>query len=106
MRVLIDECVDVRLAKAIDGFTVRTVSDMGWVGIKNGDLLSRAALEFNAPVTVDRNLPFQQQLAKYSLAVILLESPTNRLADLLKLVPKLVAALPSAAHGMVTRVGL
>ena len=105
MNVLLDECVDRRLARELVAFSVRTVADLGWAGITNGELLSRAAAEFDVLLTVDRNLPFQQHLSKYRIAVILIESASNRLSDLVKLAPRNVAAIPIAPGGTVTRVG-
>ena len=106
MRVLLDECVDARLAASLGTVDVRTVADQGWVGISNGRLLSLAAAEFDVFVTVDRNLPFQQHLPKFDIAVILLRTKTNRLADLVVLVPALIAALSAATKGVVTPIGL
>jgi hypothetical protein len=85
---------------------VRTVADQGWLGISNGQLLTLAAAEFDVFVTVDRNLPFQQHLPKFDIAVILLRAKTNRLDDLVLLVPELVSAIPSAKKGVVTPIGL
>ena len=104
MKVLLDECVDRRLARELRTFSVRTVVDLGWAGITNGELLGRAALEFDVFLTGDRNLPFQQHLPKYKIAVILVEAVSNRLSDL-KLVPRIVEAIPTAPGGTVTRVG-
>jgi len=87
LRVLLDECVDVRLAAGLAAVDVRTVADQGWLGISNGQLLALAAAEFDVFVTVDRNLPFQQHLPKFDIAVILLRAKTNRLDDLVLLVP-------------------
>ena len=106
MRVLLDECVDSRLAAHLGAFEVRTVADQGWVGITNGQLLSRAAAEFDVFVTVDRNLPFQQHLPKFDVAVILLRAKTNRVVDLVALVPELVSTIWNAKTGVVTPVGL
>lgn len=105
MKVLLDECVDRRLARELSGFVVRTVVEMGWAGITNGDLLGRASADFDVFLTVDRNLSFQQHLPKYAIAVVLVEAASNRLGDLVKLVPKIVGALPAAPRGAVTRVG-
>jgi Domain of unknown function (DUF5615) len=80
LKVLLDECVDVRLAAKLATVDVRTVADRGWLGISNGQLLALAAAEFDVFVTVDRNLAFQQHLPKFNIAVILLRSNTNRLA--------------------------
>jgi hypothetical protein len=58
VRLLLDECVDRRLARDIVGHEVSTVGDLGWAGVKNGALLARAAGQFDVFVTVDRNLSF------------------------------------------------
>lgn len=73
--------------------------------MKNGELLGRAQPEFDAFVTVDRNLPFQQDLAHFSIAVIVLRAPSNRVADLRVLLPELLVALPVAKRGEVTWIG-
>ena len=78
---------------------------MGWSGIKNGELLDRAAAGFDVFVTVDRNLSFQQNVRKARIAVIVLRAKTNRLANLLPLVPKLLRALDSVTPGVVAIVG-
>ena len=105
MRVLLDECVDRRLAADIRGHDVKTVPEAGWAALKNGDLLSRAQHEFDALVTTDRNLPFQQDLSRFSIAVIVLRARSNRVTDLRRLIPELLAALPAARRGAVTWVG-
>ena len=106
MRVLLDECVDARFAPYIVGYQARTVHDQGWGGITNGKLLALAQQEFDVFITVDRNLSFQQHLPKYGLAVILIQSRSNRLVDLLPFVPRLIDAIPIAGKGVVTMVGL
>ena len=96
----------MRLAASLITVDVRTVADQGWLGISNGQLLALAAAEFDLFVTVDRNLPFQQHLPKFDIAVILLRAKTNRIADLVALVPELVSAMPNAKAGVVTPIGL
>lgn len=102
MRILLDECVDRRLARDIPQHDVMTVSQMGWSGIKNGNLLGLAEEEFDAFVTVDRNLSFQQNLSQYNIAVFVLEARTNRLRDLQPLIPKLLESLPNTKCGEAT----
>jgi PIN like domain len=82
MRILLDECIDRRLARGFVNFEVKTVPQMGWTGTLDGDLLPLVAAEFDVFITVDRNLPYQQNLTKLDLAVLVLEAPSNRLADL------------------------
>jgi hypothetical protein len=95
-----------RLAEHLTGLSVRTVADMGWSGIKNGQSLNLAQSEFDVFVTVDRNLSFQQHLPKFSIAVLLLVAPSNRLTDLIPLVPSIIASLPSAIKGIVSKISL
>lgn len=106
MRILLDECIDRRFAKEFQGHEVMTVPQVGWAGIKNGELLSRAQSQFDAFVTVDRNLAFQQNVPQFTIAVIVLEAPTNRLKDLRPLLPKLQQLLLKARKGEISRVRL
>jgi predicted nuclease of predicted toxin-antitoxin system len=105
VKILLDECVDRRLASAIVGHEVRTARDLGWTTIKNGELLTLAAREFDVFVTVDRNLAFQQKIVSYNIAVIVLRARSNRLADLLPLVPQLLLAIPAGVPGRVVMIG-
>ena len=102
MKLLLDECVDRRLARDILGHEVLTVLDLGWGGIQNGALLTRAAGQFDVFVTVDRNLAFQQRIDTLPLAVVVLRALTNRLTDLRPLIPLLLQALPTLRSGEVT----
>ena len=68
---------------------------MGWSGVKDGKLLALAANEFDAFLTVDKNLPYQQNLVALPIAVIVLDSLSNELSGLLPLVPSLERALAS-----------
>ena len=102
---MLDECVDRRLAREIAGHEVKTVQEMGWAGVKNGQLLSLMSQHFDAFVTVDSNLSFQQNLAAVAVAVFVLRASTNRLVDLRVLLPQLLATIPSAKVGTVTIIG-
>lgn len=104
MKLLLDECIDQRFARELVGHEVQTVSQMGWAGMKNGDLLRAAQGRFDAFVTVDRNLSFQQNLPALDVAVVILVAATNRLADLRPLVPKLLEKLVSLPSGVVTTI--
>ena len=105
MKILLDECVDERLAEDFAGHDVLTVRQMGWKGKQNGDLLALAEKHFEAFVTTDRNLSFQQNLARFSIAVLVLTAPTNRLSDLRPIVPALMKALPLVEKGAVREIG-
>ena len=106
MKVLLDECVDARFAPHVVGFDTHTVLGKGWSGISNGKLLALAQAEFDVFVTVDKNLSFQQHLPKFSIAVILIHCKSNRVQDLLEVLPNLLTAIPTAPAGQVTRVAV
>jgi predicted nuclease of predicted toxin-antitoxin system len=99
MRLLLDECVPARLKKALPLHEVSTVGLEGWSGVKNGVLLALAGEKFDAFVTVDKNLPYQQNTSNLPLAVLVLDVPSNELHSLLALVPALEAALLSLNAG-------
>ena len=99
MRLLLDECVPARLARALPTHQVSTVVHEGWSGIKNGKLLVLAAAGFDAFITVDKNLPYQQDTTKLPVAVLVLDSVSNELPYLLPLVPALEAALADLKPG-------
>lgn len=106
MKILLDECVDRRFAKELPGHFVKTVPQMGWATIKNGELLALAEKEFDVFLTVDRNLSFQQNLPKFNIAVLVLQSRSNRLADLKPLAPKVLSILPVLTKGKAEIVGI
>lgn len=105
MKILLDECVDGRLALALTGHEAATTHEMGWDGVENGDLLKRAAAGFDVFLTVDRNLSFQQPTAKFGIAVIVMRVRSNRLADLMPLVPVVLSALQRIRKGEISWVG-
>ena len=103
MRVLIDECLNWRLGRALTGHFCTSVQRMKWSGIKNGDLLTRMRQErFDVFITSDRNLQFQQHLIATGVAVVLLQAKSTRLADTLPLMTDVLAGLPSLQPGTVT----
>ena len=106
MKLLLDECIDRRLAQDLVGHDIKTVPQMGWAGIKNGDLLTLAENEFDVFITVDRNLSFQQNLPKYNIAVLVLHATSNRLADLRPLGPKILLTLPTLKKGDAEHIGI
>ena len=105
MKILLDECVDQRLAGDLTGHEVHTVNQMGWKSKQNGELLNLAADHFEVLVTTDRNLSFQHNLKRFDIAVIVLTAPTNRLSDLRPIVPALLNALPFVRNGEVREIG-
>ena len=105
MRLLLDESVPRRLRRALPGHSVKTAVEMGWGGVKNGALLVLAAAEFDAFITVDRNLPFQQNTAALPVAVVVLIAHSNELQALLPLVPRLEEALATLQPRTLVQIG-
>src|SRR5436189_6194539 len=101
MRVLLDECLPRRLKLAFLGHEAQTVPEAGWAGLKNGMLLSKAATDFDAFVTVDRKIDRELDPIRHPIRVIRLNARTNRLEDLRPLIDRVLAALPQAQHGQV-----
>jgi PIN like domain len=111
MRILIDECVPKLLSRELvdrlSGHVLRTAREMGWAGKKNGELLRLMADDgFEILLTVDRNLQYQQNLTAAGIAVVVMVAATNRLADLLPLVPKVEAVLSTVRAGEAIEVEL
>ena len=90
-----------RLAQHLADTEADTVFDRGWSGLKNGELLRVAEAEYDVFVTADQNLQYQQNLAGFGLLVVVLAARTNRLEDLIPLVPKLLEACSSSENGTV-----
>ena len=105
MRVLLDEQLPVDLAVTLQGHSVDSVVGRGWAGITNGELLQRMQGEYDALITMDRGIEFQQNLSSLPFGVLLLRAPSNRMIHLDPLVPSILAALPALEPGELLRVG-
>lgn len=105
MRVLLDENID-RFLKALFAaeFDVVTVREQGWQGMKNGSLLPAAEEEFDAFVTMDKNLEFQQNLSNLDLAVIVIRVKGNAYPVVAPLIPKVNEVLRSVQPGQVVHI--
>ncbi len=106
MRVLLDECVPKRLRSELSQHSVKTVTESGWAGIKNGDLLRLAAADFDCFVTVDRNLQFQQSTSALPIAVVAIRARSNSIDSLRPLMPEVRAILDVIKRGEFKVVGV
>lgn len=106
MRVLLDEQVPIDFAAQLPGHVVRTVGGCGWSGVKNGELLRRAAGQFDAFLTMDRNIEHQQPLSTLPFGLVVIRAPSNRLRDLVPLAADILRALEALPPGTVRRVGV
>lgn len=105
MRVLLDENVPRKLKHRLaPEHEVTTVPERGGAGLLNGELLRRADAEFDAFVTLDRGIEYQQDLSGLTLRVVVVRSLNNKYEALLPLVPSILSALGRAQVGEVVRV--
>ena len=93
MRILLDEDLPRRLGALLVGHEPVTVQRAGWSGIKNGKLLAVAATKFDALLTMDGGLEFQQNMATLPIAVLIVEAFSNRMEHLEPLVPEILQEL-------------
>ena len=105
MRILIDECLNWRLGRALTGHYAVSAQKMGWNGVRNGKLLTLAVENgFDVFLTGDRNLTFQQNVTQSPIAVVVLESEGIQLHHTLPLMPQVLALLPTLKPGQVVKV--
>lgn len=105
MRVLLDEQLPLDLAATLQGHNADTVVGRGWAGITNGELLRRMQGEYDALITMDRGIEFQQPLSTLPFGVLLLRAPSTRMVHLEPLVPSILEALRVLRSGQLLRLG-
>lgn len=106
MKIVLDECLPHDMVKMIADHQVTTVQALGWSGVKNGKLLK--LIEGNQSdlfITADRNLPYQQNLEGFRVAIIALKLFSLRIGDIKPLMPKLQHVIESIKPGEFLVVG-
>ena len=93
MRILLDESVPGRLGTLLTGHSSITVQRRGWASITNGKLLALAAGEFDVLLTADRGMEYQQNLASLPVSILIVLARSNRIEDLVTVVPAILSAL-------------
>ena len=94
MRLLLDENLPKRFKQDFYEHEIYTVRDKQWNGIKNGELLKLLVNNsFDALLTYDKNLQYQQNFSKYTITVFVLTAKINQYAELAKLTPQIKAYL-------------
>ena len=106
MKLLLDESLPQDLRLHLSGHEAVTVPFRGWASKRNGELLRLASPEFDVFITADQNLEHQQNIGQFDIAVVILMAPSNRLADLMPLVPKVLGLLASVRPGHIYRVAV
>ena len=70
MRILLDESLPIELRDELPQHAVRSVQEMGWFSLRNGELLRRAANQFDVFVTADQNLQYQLKFSDGAAAYL------------------------------------
>ena len=104
MRIPLDECVPRRFRRELPGHDVRTVPEMGWASLTNGELLGAASGKFDVFLTTDKRLGDQQNISRFAIAVVILVAKRNKLEFLIPLAPELRKALEQVKPGELRRV--
>ena len=102
MRVLFDTCVPRPLRQSLPGHDIKTAPEIGWDHLRNGDLIQMAEQRFDALITSDQKLKYQQNLKGRKLGIIVL--PTNHLRSVILLAPKIALALSQISPGILVEI--
>ena len=102
MKVLVDECVPLKLVRLLTGHEFATALERGWGSFKNGRLLALAEPAFDLFLTCDRNLQYQQNLKGQRIAIVMLT--TNHWPTLKGQIPLVQTALDKIRPGQFVRV--
>jgi len=106
MKLPLDECVPRKFRNLLPGHDCRTVPEERLAVKKNGELLSLAEQSgFEAFLTLDRGLEYEQNLQGRIITIILIRAKSSRLADLLPLSPEILRVLRSVRPGDLVKVG-
>jgi predicted nuclease of predicted toxin-antitoxin system len=106
MKILLDECLPDELKDSVAamGHECQTVRRAGYGSKKNGELLMLAEGRWDVLLTSDRNIKYQQNMTGRSVSILILRAKSNRMKDLLPLMPACAEALPSIQPGRVGEV--
>jgi predicted nuclease of predicted toxin-antitoxin system len=104
MRVLIDECAPSALARFLQQH-VRVPDRPGRADKQNGELLQLAESKFDALITLDTSLRYQQNLTQRKIAIVIIRAHSNRLADLSQHFSACAQALEKIKPGEFVEVG-
>jgi predicted nuclease of predicted toxin-antitoxin system len=108
MKILIDECLPAALKSTftVMGHECETVRRAGYGSKKNGELLSLAEGRWDILLTSDRRIKYQQNMTGRHVSIVVLLAKSNRMKDLLPVMPACAQALLSISPGQIIEVGL
>jgi len=83
----------------------KQVRRAGFGSKKNGELLRIAEGKWDVLLTSDRNIKYQQNMTGRDVSIVILCAKSNRMKDLLPLMPACTQALLSIQPGQMVEVG-
>ena len=102
MKILLDECLPVDFRHHLAGHAVHSAEWVGFKGLKNGDLLREAEnAGYDVFITTDQGIPHQQNLPPRGISIIVIQSLTNQIEDLLPLVKAIQSKLREIRPGQI-----
>lgn len=105
MKIVLDEMMPRQFAASLGDHEVDHVVSLGWSHIVNGKLLSLCQnAGFEAFITKDSGLPFQQNLKGRTIAIIVLKTKTQNFDELIALAPQILSLVATLKPGSVTQV--
>ena len=88
MKLLLDENLPKRLKNDFLWHDVYTMHELNWCGITDRELMQLLIRnKFDALLTFDKNLSYQQNFQKYSITIFVLTAINNSYRELKKLAP-------------------
>ena len=107
-RVLIDECINPRLAPrlraALPDHSIETVRDLGWSGQRDHILIPQIQGHFDVFLTIDKGFEFEHNLERLSFGVIVLQGANNQMSSYERLFGELIRHIQSSTPGQVARI--
>jgi predicted nuclease of predicted toxin-antitoxin system len=106
MRVLLDGNLPVAFAGLLPGHRTDSTHHRRWSDLDDGPLLDAAEAEYDAFLTMDQSLRFQQNLRGRRLRILVIRAPRNTLPALASVAPLVLAALAEMQPGDLRVVGV
>jgi predicted nuclease of predicted toxin-antitoxin system len=106
MKLLLDENLPHKLRQHLPGHEVFTTAYQKWAGIRNGKLLALAAAEgFDALLTMDAGIEYEQNLIAIPCSVVIIHAESNAFEHLEPLIPEILSSLAALKPRVLVRIG-
>lgn|GEM_PF-603394 len=104
MRVLLDACIDPRLASLFQEFQCETAAQRQWQHLRDHELLLKMQGTFDVLVTIDRGFEFQHNLKTLRFGIVIVHVARNKVEFYRPLAGDLGRAIIAVQPGEVVHV--